>query len=322
MSDSDSASFSSTSDIMVHVKNGSPSESKVSATTKATHISYDDDSDDDSSFVNSDFEDERPFFRPRKSPAEKPTMRAADGEKLPPGISEEAFYAFFSREIKDHEEEKHARKCSTRKESLDLDSTDHLLKQHYDLMTKSLSELNLSQHSLKSLESFLDEIDNDLNSSDGLANVDFVVKDIAMKDASKVYKEERKKKKEKAISAPEVNEFIMKKKKRDERLEKVRERIRIREEKKKMEKLQLTTLDMSEGARRGRCYDWYKRLSMPSKEELKEKIFSLPPSTGVSPEDVELLPWNPAGRVVNPLKMQTLSTACRKSKKQCDEDSD
>lgn len=322
MSDSDSSASSSASDIVVPLQRGSPTLSKVSEGTGTTYMAYDDDSDDDSDFVDTDSEDERPARKARDIPAKKTVQKPDNGEALPPGISEEALMAFFSKELKP---EVPFTKFDTEKgQKLERDSTDHLLKQHYDLMTKSLSELNLSQHSLKSLDSFLDEVEEDLNESDGKGTDSIVVDDINMKDASKIYKEEKKKKKEKVIYTPEVNELMRKKEKRDQRLEKVRERIRLKEEMKRMEKFQVANLDMSEEGRRGRCYDWYKRLSMPSKEEMKEKILSLPPSSGVSAEDIELLPWNPTGRVVNPRKMQMLSLTNKSFRKAKDdaEDSD
>jgi hypothetical protein len=303
MSDSDSSDSSSV-EFGAPVQMGSPTQSKTSKGTGTTYNSFNDHSDDDSSLADTDTENESDVDKARNVSA---TKKPANGEALPPGISNEAFMAFFSKDL--DTDDLDATHNANKNHNLDLDSTDHLLKQHYDLMTKSLSDLNLSQHSLKSLGSFLDEIEEDLKGDDDATTDKFVVDNIKMKDASKIYKEEKKKKKDKVISTPEVNELMLKKQKRDQRLEKVRERIRLKEEKKHMERFQVTELDMSEAGRRERCYEWYKRLSMPSKEEMKEKILSIPPSSGVTVEDIELLPWNTTERVVNPRKMQSLSVA-------------
>jgi hypothetical protein len=319
MSDSDSSDSSSV-DLGAPVRMGSPTHSKASKETGTTYNFYDDHSDDDSSFADTDTENEGDAEKARNAFAKK---KPANGEALPPGISDEAFMAFFAKDLET--DDLNVTNCTNKDRNFDLDSTDHLLKQHYDLMTKSLSDLNLSQHSLKSLGSFLDEIEEDLKIDDDISTGTFVVHDIKMKDASRIYKEEKKKKKDKVISTPEVNELMLKKQKRDQRLEKVRERIRLKEEKKQMEKYQVSELDMSEAGRRERCYQWYKRLSMPSKEEMKEKMLSIPPSSGVTAEDIELLPWNITERVVNPRKMQMLSVtkkSFRSIKGKDSEDSD
>ena len=324
MSDSDSSNSISVADIVLPTQKGSLTLPKASGGTGATYNSHDDGPDNDGSFADSDDESERPIMKAKNTSAKKSVKKPSSGEALPPGISDEAFTAFFSKEL--NEEGPDTKHDMKKNQQLDLDNTDHLLKQHYDLMTKSLSDLNFSQLSLKSLDSFLDEIEEDLHESDGKVPDKFVLDDINMKDATKIYKEEKKKKKERVISTPEVNELMLKKQKRDERLEKVRERIRQKEESKRMEKYHVMSLDMTEEGRRVRCYEWYKRLSMPSMEEMKEKILSLPPSSGILVDDIELLPWNPTGRVVNPRKMQMLSITTkisfRKPKREDAEDSD
>jgi hypothetical protein len=75
------------------------------------------------------------------------------------------------------------------------------------------------------------------------------------------------------------------------------------------------TLDMSDDARRERCYSWYTRMAMPSREDMKTRLKDMPSSTtGVTPDDVDLLPWNDKGSIVNVGKMQRFINAGFKSK--------
>jgi hypothetical protein len=78
--------------------------------------------------------------------------------------------------------------------------------------------------------------------------------------------------------------------------------VRARIEKENAEKAKMAKgpqLDMSEAARRERVYMWYTRTAMPNKQLLKEKVAKLPADAGLTVEDVELLPWDDAGKRVN-----------------------
>jgi hypothetical protein len=67
-------------------------------------------------------------------------------------------------------------------------------------------------------------------------------------------------------------------------------------------------LDMSEAARRDRAYQWYSRCGQPNRKELKRRIASMKKSdAGVSTADVDLLPWNFNGSLINVSKMISLS---------------
>lgn len=110
-------------------------------------------------------------------------------------------------------------------------------------------------------------------------------------------------------------EFLERRKQeRADRLARARERIardkrtfqaREEEEAKKMKEKQTKKkeYDMSEDARRDRVYKWYGRCGQPNRKTLEKKIASLKHKEGVSPDDVELLPWNFNGTMVNVSQM-------------------
>jgi hypothetical protein len=67
-------------------------------------------------------------------------------------------------------------------------------------------------------------------------------------------------------------------------------------------------LDMSEAARRDRAYQWYSRCGQPNRKDLKRRIAVMKKSdAGVSTEDVDLLPWNFNGSLINVSKMISMS---------------
>lgn len=99
---------------------------------------------------------------------------------------------------------------------------------------------------------------------------------------------------------------------RDARIERAKERIeREREEKEKKERDEknakiASTHDSSEKARIERAYTWYTRMAMPSREKMKERIALMSSTTGVSEEDVDLLPWNARGTFVSVATMMKI----------------
>jgi hypothetical protein len=104
--------------------------------------------------------------------------------------------------------------------------------------------------------------------------------------------------------------------KREERLERVRQRIQDKEDEKqqKQENEFLENMssrfnkkaDMSEHARLTRVYDAYKGCGMMIKKvDFKERITTMA-IDGLTPDDADLLPWNPRGTMVNVPKLNTL----------------
>lgn len=99
---------------------------------------------------------------------------------------------------------------------------------------------------------------------------------------------------------------------RDARIERAKERIeQEREEKEKKERDEksakiASSHDSSEKARIERAYTWYTRMAMPSREKMKERIAVMSSTTGVSAEDVDLLPWNARGTFVSVATMMKI----------------
>ena len=82
-----------------------------------------------------------------------------------------------------------------------------------------------------------------------------------------------------------------------------KEREQQAEQKRKEEESKKKVLDMSEDARRDRAYQWYSRCGQPNRKELKRRISALKHKEGITPEDVDLLPWNFNGSMINVSKM-------------------
>ena len=111
-----------------------------------------------------------------------------------------------------------------------------------------------------------------------------------------------------------TNEYLdQRKKERAARLARARQRIakdkerlleqqKEEERKRKEEEAKACELDTSEAARRDRVYMWYSRCGQPKKEEFKRRIANVK-HQGITPADVDLLPWNFNGTAVNVARM-------------------
>ena len=101
---------------------------------------------------------------------------------------------------------------------------------------------------------------------------------------------------------------------RAERLEKVRKRIAREKEDAEQRKLEAqrraNELFMSEAARRQRLYEWYCRLGRPNRKQMKKHIKDLKATSSskhkLSEYDIDLLPWNSKGSLVNRSKLERL----------------
>jgi len=125
----------------------------------------------------------------------------------------------------------------------------------------------------------------------------------------------RSKSSDHAMKGVLTSEFLEQRKQdRMNRLARARERIardkrtfQLREEEEakqlKEKERRKKEYDMAEDARRDRVYKWYGRCGQPNRKVLKKKIAALQHKEGVSPEDVELLPWNFNGTLVNVSQM-------------------
>jgi hypothetical protein len=90
------------------------------------------------------------------------------------------------------------------------------------------------------------------------------------------------------------------KKKDDEAVKEAQERLRDKEN-------GTSKLDMSKAARVERAYSWYSRMAMPTREKMKERVEYMPASSGVTPDDVDLLPWNARGTFVSVAAMMRMN---------------
>ena len=54
------------------------------------------------------------------------------------------------------------------------------------------------------------------------------------------------------------------------------------------------------------CLLWYRRLGQPNKALMKQKVAKLGASVGITPEDVDSLPWVAGGSMLNTVKMNDL----------------
>lgn len=135
------------------------------------------------------------------------------------------------------------------------------------------------------------------------------------------------------IRTEEKAKFERRNMEREMRLAKARERI----EKKKDDEAALlaearvkakeggSKLDMSKAARVERAYSWYSRMAMPTREKMKERVEFMPASSGVTPDDVDLLPWNARGTFVSVAAMMRINRTASSSgsaKKSASDDSD
>jgi hypothetical protein len=59
--------------------------------------------------------------------------------------------------------------------------------------------------------------------------------------------------------------------------------------------------------RRERAFFWYARMDSPTRTEFKRKVAES--SMDITPEDIDSLPWNLTGRMVNIAKMNAITLA-------------
>ena len=304
----------------------------ISKTTVGTEWSDDDstDSDDDESEdassssgesfgPDSDSDDDGADIKPKRGLKRVPTPVLHEAMK-PPGISEEAYKAFFTDKPimeDDAVDLPEPRQAPKRTKSRELEASEHMVKHAEAELNRRRDELSISKHSIESCEKFSAELDDDLAALSNEEEDDFKVKDISIA-------EESKKPRRAPRRAPSRSHSNMLRDKREMRLAKVRDRLRAQEdakeaeeEAKKIKELEQKmngNLDMSEDARRERAYSWYTRMAMPKRDEMKERVTTMHRTSGVTEEDIDLMPWNAKGTMVNVGKMQRFINAGFKKK--------
>ena len=141
--------------------------------------------------------------------------------------------------------------------------------------------------------------------------------DESMESLKKLVAQEHAKKNsaEGGLKSEEKAKFEKRNMEREMRLAKARERIEkkkdneaAKEAKERLKDKETTSkLDMSKAARVERAYSWYSRMAMPTREKMKERVEYMPASSGVTADDVDLLPWNARGTFVSVAAMMRMN---------------
>lgn len=189
------------------------------------------------------------------------------------------------------------------------------------LRQRSEDALNLSNHLDKELEQLSEEMGNH--------DDEMVAMEKQLEEKQRITEQAREQKRK-----AQKDQYERKNIEREMRLAKARERIEKKkeEEAKKQEQKIIEErnnagkLDMSKAARVERAYSWYTRMAMPTREKMKQRVEFMPASSGVTPDDVDLLPWNARGTFVSVAAMmrmnRTASNSGNKAKNSDDSDSD
>ena len=175
-----------------------------------------------------------------------------------------------------------------------------------NLRQRSEEALSLSRH----LEEELNNLSEEFDSSDEAMKK--LEEKLELKRNSSRSVEKRKEQKDK---------FERRNIEREMRLAKARERIEKKkadeakkEEEKMMDERNCTVkLDMSKAARVERAYSWYTRMAMPTRDKMKQRVEYMPASSGVTPDDVDLLPWNARGSFVSVAAMMRMNRTASQS---------
>lgn len=190
----------------------------------------------------------------------------------------------------------------------DMDRSEHITSENFRQLRKTQKE----SEELRKINAELDK--NSLH----LDNIS-----IDLVEESRKAEEERKHKEMEAKRLEEENrrKILEKARKkvqqeRKQRQEMIRTRIaaeeaeakqrRKEQEMKKQEKLDKAKAEANtDKARAERAYGWYTKLAMPKRDAMKKKI-TLIASIDISPDDVDLLPWNASGTMVNVAKLNAM----------------
>jgi hypothetical protein len=174
------------------------------------------------------------------------------------------------------------------------------------LRQRSEEALSISRH----LEEELNNLSEEFDSSD---------------DALKELEEKLERKRNSSHSIEKRREqkdkFERRNIEREMRLAKARERIEKKKaEEAKQEEQKIIDernvagkLDMTKPARVERAYSWYTRMAMPSRDKMKQRVEFMPASSGVTPDDVDLLPWNARGTFVSVAAMMRMNRTASQS---------
>jgi hypothetical protein len=188
----------------------------------------------------------------------------------------------------------------------DLDSSTHSTNEALSKSQRIKDEMDASIHSIQESQAAIEALEKGVEQD--FEDVQKTMKDIELQSV------EGSRKAGDGAQSVIQKKMAEKQALRKARMEKVRARIaREKEEKDKAEQeekdkqklkdSQAAKLDFSEESRRERAYTWYTRSGMPNKKNYKERIQAMPLSSGITEEDIDLLPWNARNDMVNVAKM-------------------
>lgn len=190
----------------------------------------------------------------------------------------------------------------------ELDHSGHVLKES----RRSLRRISKDSDELKKVNDALDK------DSAHMDNLSIDLEEEINKDAMKRKELEDQRKRMEEENRRQILEKARAKvqKERQQRQEMIRERIAAEEaeakrkmqlkkdeERKKAEKKK--EQENTPKARMERAYGWYSKLALPKRDVMKKKV-QLIASIDITEDDVDLLPWNAAGTMVNVAKLNSM----------------
>lgn len=263
-------------------EDSSSSEDSFAAPAKGTQV-YADDSDDDSD------DDDVPAAKAKS----QPPPRRAQLQRHSSGEIEVTLHAQSAalNKAKKEEEERRTQLASAQDKfqarNVLADDVSRHINNEFDALSR---EYDSSDETMKALEKKI----LDKSNSGGEAKT--------CRSAEKAKFEKRNMEREMRLA--KARERI-EKKKDDEAAKAEQERLKEREGHGK--------LDMSKAARVERAYSWYSRMAMPTRDKMKERVEFMPASSGVTPDDVDLLPWNARGSFVSVAAMMRMNRTASNS---------
>jgi len=231
-------------------------------------------------------------------------IRSLSNERLQLEQEEKVRKRMERLEAKNREKEKAEIKSMT-----DLDASEHMISDNF----RNLRRISRDAEELQALN---DELDNMGSNHFDNTSIDLE------QEAEKAEQERKEKEAEIKRLEEETRRKILEKarkkvqQERKQRQEMIRKRIAAEEAEAKRKKNEKEKAEAkkqqdvkkaanTEKARMERAYGWYTKLAMPKRSVMKKKI-SLIKSIDVSEDDVDLLPWNASGTMVNVAKLNSM----------------
>jgi hypothetical protein len=213
------------------------------------------------------------------------------------------------------------RKHSSGEIEVTLNAQSDALKNAKDEEDMRRAQLTSSRHEFEERNMQVQDMSQHMNDEYEALSKEYDSSDDAIKAIEQKLEEKRNGGDAKARRSEEKAKFEKRNMEREMRLAKARERIEKKkddeaakaEQERLKEKEGYGKLDMSKSARVERAYSWYSRMAMPTREKMKERVEFMPASSGVTPDDVDLLPWNARGTFVSVAAMMRMNRTAANS---------